>query len=64
MIYFQHKLQEAIKRQRKKKDVSIADIHKIYQQVGVTAPSKTTLRKWQQAVNSLQPESFEVLKEV
>ncbi|CAM9945559.1 unnamed protein product [Choristocarpus tenellus] len=32
-IYFQHKLQEAIKRQRKKKDVSIADIHKMYQQV-------------------------------
>ncbi|CAN0011682.1 unnamed protein product [Choristocarpus tenellus] len=31
-IYFQHKLQEAMKRQREKKDVSIADIHKMYQQ--------------------------------
>ena len=32
--------------------------------VGVTPPSKTTLRNWQLAVDALHQESFEALKEV
>ncbi|CAM9623429.1 unnamed protein product [Choristocarpus tenellus] len=63
-IYFQHELQESIKRQTKKKEVSIVEICTMYKKVGVTPPSKSTLRNWRKGVNSLKPESFEVLKEV
>ncbi|CAM9941215.1 unnamed protein product, partial [Choristocarpus tenellus] len=45
-IYFQRELQEAIKRQTKKKEVSLAEIRRMYQKVGVTTPAKTTLQNW------------------
>eukprot|EP00904_Undaria_pinnatifida_P013509 jgi/Undpi1/9289/HiC_scaffold_26.g11747.m1 len=63
-VYFQHELEEAIRREMKKEKVTQADIRRMYQRVGVTPPSKTTLRNWQQAVDALHQESFEALKEV
>ncbi|CAM9163699.1 unnamed protein product, partial [Scytosiphon promiscuus] len=63
-VYYQRGLEDSIKRETGKQTVSVADIFRVYERVGVRPPPKTTLRSWHLCVNALHPESFDALKEV